>query len=155
LRFFISHRKFNDVLFLFAARGLLYSGLLYEVNVFKMSSKLSLVRDERCFVLFALMVKFLKKTKVISMRRHAPHSESQWATRCSVLLQNTHVTGYHMLPAFNHLHGAVSFFFAQIRYSDYTKDSSIPRSIPGQGQIFSSPNPPYRHWGITSLFFNG
>jgi hypothetical protein len=39
------------------------------------------------------------------MRRHGPHSEPQWATWCSALLHSTHVTAYHVLPAFTHLQG--------------------------------------------------
>jgi len=87
------------------------------------------------------------------MRRHGPHSESHWATTCSAMLQNTRhrvscVTGIQPTA------GAVTFIFAQSRYSDYTTGWSIRHSIPGQGQIFSSPNPPYHHWDITSFFFN-
>jgi hypothetical protein len=78
---------------------------------FRMSSKFQLAKEERCFVVFVLMEErfFFLKMNVISMRRHGPHSESQWAPLCSALLHSTHVTCYHVLPAFNHLQGPSLF----------------------------------------------
>jgi hypothetical protein len=130
------------MLFLFSAKSLSYSGFLYEVNVFKMSSKLSLVREERCFVLFVLMEKF-SKTNVISMRRHGPHSEAHWATLCSALLHSTHVTGYHVLPAFNHLQGP-SFYLCpkSEQWLYHGLDYSWFDSRAGSYFLFSEPSIP-------------
>jgi hypothetical protein len=90
--------------FLFAAKILSYSKFVYVDSVFQ--NVFQIVISQRRTLLRFIRVnrrEVLQKTNVISIRRHDPHIERQWAT-CSALLHST-LTGYHVLSEVNYLQG--------------------------------------------------
>lgn len=118
--------------------------VIYEVDIFKMSSKLSLVREERCFFFNSCSCwRIFLNVNIASISCQGPHNEPQRAVSCIFLLQNIDVTVSHILPRFNHLQGQSLFSLPEFSIVTMLRDGAFVVRIPaGADFLFSEASRP-------------